>query len=58
MVEKIKADVDRLLLVLKMKTKLPIYFVKTEVLFNLETKSPSSFSPSMSFFIFYTISQI
>ena len=54
MIEKIKADVDRLLLVLKMKKKLPIYFTKTELFLNFEIKC----NLSTSVFSFSTISQI
>ena len=53
MVEKIKTDVDRLLLVSTMKKQCPIYFAETELFFNFETKN----SLSTSVFIF-TISQI
>ena len=53
MVEKIKTDVDRLLLVSTIKTYFPIYFAKTE-LFNFETRS----TLSTSLFILSTISQI
>ena len=38
MIEKIKTDTDRLLLVLKMKIKFPIYFSKTELLKPLNFK--------------------
>ena len=54
MAEKIKMDVDRLLLILIMKTKFPIYFAKIELFSNFETKS----SLSTSVFIFSAISQI
>ena len=37
MSEKIKTGVDRLLLVVIMKTNFPIYFVKTELFLNFET---------------------
>ena len=49
-----KMKVERLLLVLTMKTNFPIYFAKTEIFFNFETK----ISLSTSDFIFSTISQI
>ena len=54
MAEKIKTDIDRLLLVLLMKTNFPIYFAKIELLFNFETKS----SLSTFVFIFSAISEI
>ena len=54
MAEKIKTDVDRLLLVLIMKTNSPIYFANIELSFNFETKR----SVSTSAFIFSTVSQI
>ena len=38
MVEKVKTDVDRLLLVLTMKKKFPIYFAKTELFSILKPK--------------------
>ena len=53
-VEKIKTDVDKLLLVLTMKIFFSIYFAKIELFLNFETKR----SLSTSVFIFSTISQI
>ena len=47
-------DVDRLLLVLIMKTNFPIYFAKIELFLNFETKS----SLSASVFIFSNILEI
>ena len=44
MVKKIKTDVDRLLLVLIMNKRFPIYFDKTELFFNIETKNSLSTS--------------
>ena len=41
MVEKIKTDVDRLLLVLTVKTNFSIYFAKTE-LFHFRNQNPCS----------------
>ena len=38
MVEKMKTDVDRLLLLLTMKKTFPIYFTKTELFFNFRTR--------------------
>ena len=54
MAEKIKKGVDRLLLVLIMKTNLLIYFVKLNFFFSFETKS----SLSTFVFILSTNSQI
>ena len=54
MPEKIKTDVNKLLLVLIMKTNFPIYFSKIELFFNFETKSRISTSVS----IFSNISEI
>ena len=47
-------DADRILLVLKMEKKFPIYFAKIELFLNCETKS----SLSTSVFIFSNISKI
>ena len=52
MAEKIKTDVDSLLLMLIMKTNFPIYFAKIELFFNFKTK----ISLSTSVFIFSIIS--
>ena len=54
MVEKIKMDVDKLLLLSTMNTILPIYIAKIGLFFNSETK----ISLSTSVFIFTTISKI
>ena len=54
MVEKIKTDVDKLLLVLTMNTIFPIYIAKIELFLNFVTKS----SLFTSVFIFNTIYQI
>ena len=54
MVEKIKTNVGRLLLVLIMKTNFPIYFAKIELFFNFETKC----TLSTSVFIFPNTSKI
>ena len=54
MSEKIKVDVDRLLLVLIIKTTFPIYFAKIELFFNFETQS----SLSTFVLIFFNISEI
>ena len=48
MLEKIKMEVDRLLLVLIMKINFPTYFAEIELFFNFETK----ISLSTSVFIF------
>ena len=53
MVEKIKTDVDKLLLVLTMNKIFPIYIAEIELFLNFETKT----SLSTSVFIFTTISQ-
>ena len=52
MFEKIKTNVDRLLLVSIMKKKCSIYFAKTELFFIFKTKS--SLSTSVFIFIFWT----
>ena len=52
MVEKMKTDVDRLISVLIMKKKFPIYVSKIELLVIFETKS------SLCIIYFSTISQI
>ena len=54
MMEKIKTEVDRLLLVLTIKRIFPIYFAKIDLFFNFESKS----SLSTSVFILSTIFQI
>ena len=54
MIKKMKTDVDRLLLVLIMKTNLLVYFAKNELHFNFKTKS----SLSRSTFIFSDNSEI
>ena len=54
MADKIYTDVNKLLLVLTMKKKFLIYFVKIEIFWNLETKS----SLSKSVFIFSNIPEI
>ena len=51
MVEKIKMDVNRLLFVLKVKKKFPIYFAKIELFTKFKIKT----SLSASIFIFSTI---
>ena len=54
MAEKIKTDLDRLLLVLIRKTNFSIYFAKIKPFFKFETKSILS----TTFFIFSNISAI
>ena len=54
MVGKIKTDLERLLLVLIMEKKCPLYCIKIELFFIFETTS----SLSKSVFIFPIISQI
>ena len=54
MLEKIKTDVDGLLSVLIMKTKISVYFAKIKLFFIFETRN----GLSTSVFIFSTISQI
>ena len=55
MVEKIKTEVDRVLLVLNMKKNFPIYFTKIELFLNFETESSLSIPvlPYIPFFKFW-----